>query len=538
MVTGGPNALQEQLLNSGFPPIVMRRRQKAQGEMLGSTWPGSGHFSGVVVMSRTGERQTNGGSHLSIPRFSKGHLRHRAPGFWPGGVLLGELRRPAPRALPHSFPQSTRATTHSHRATGASPLVMSEANKNILLVIPCFGFGGAQQVFHDHSVELSSRFNVTECVFNLDLPDVYPSGNPVVSLGVGGGASLVAKLQSFYHRYANLKKIKRDKKIALSISHLEGADYANLLSRVGESTIAVIHGSKVHDDSMVGWSGWLRQRILLPYFYRRPDHIVTVSRELRQEMIGYYRIAPEKVTVINNFFYTDQLLAKAQEPIEAQYEPLFSLPHVLVTSGRFAPQKNQLPLLDIFAGLLKRQPDSKLVILGDGERRALLLERAQALGLRAYKAWDNDPLDQDYDVYFLGFQKNPFRYIRRATLFVFPSEWEGFPLALCEAMVCGVPVVTTDCPTGPREILAPTTPPTHVATTPEWADYGVLMPLLDANFRQHALGEWVDTLANLLNDPARRAHYAQLGQQRMQDFTPAKMMDKWLHIIDGVLARR
>jgi len=415
---------------------------------------------------------------------------------------------------------------------------MSEANKNILLVIPCFGFGGAQQVFHDHSVELAARFNVTECVFNYDLPDVYPSGNPVVSLEVGGGTSVGSKLQSFYQRLQHLKKIKRDRKIDLSISHLEGADYANLLSQVGERTIAVIHGSKVHDANISGWLGWVRQRMLLPFFYRRPDHIVTVSRELRQELIGAYGIAPERITVINNFFHTDQLLAKAHEPIEPQYEPLFSQPNVLVTSGRLTVQKNQLPLLDVFAVLRQKQPNSKLVFLGDGERRDALLERTQALGLRAYQAWNNDPLDQEYDVYYLGFQKNPFRYLRRATLFVFPSDWEGFPLALCEAMVCGVPVVTTDCPTGPREILAPATPPTHVATAAEWTDYGVLMPLLGPDFQQRALGEWVDTIYQLLNDPARRATYAQQGQLRMQDFTPAKMMQKWLHIIEGVFAQK
>jgi glycosyltransferase involved in cell wall biosynthesis len=415
---------------------------------------------------------------------------------------------------------------------------MNSSPRNVLLVIPCFGFGGAQQVFHDHSVELSSRFKVTECVFNLDLPDVYPSGNQVVSLQVEPAAGLSGKLNSFWQRMQRLRRIKREQRTDISISHLEGADYVNLLSRVGERTIAVIHGSKVHDDSMVGWTGWLRQRILLPFIYRLPDHIVTVSRELRQELIGAYGISADRVTVINNFFYPEQILAKAHEAIEPQYEALFNAPRVMVTSGRFAPQKNQAPLLDVFAALLREQPGSKLVFLGDGDLRDKLVTQALGLGLRLYQAWNNDPLDQEYDVYMLGFQKNPFKYIRRAALFVFPSEWEGFPLALCEAMICGTPVITTDCPTGPREILAPTTPPTKVAAATEWADYGVLMPLLNADFRQQALAEWVTTLKQLLADGEKRAHYARQGEKRMQDFTAEKMFSKWLTVIDQVLAKK
>jgi len=408
---------------------------------------------------------------------------------------------------------------------------------NVLLVIPCFGFGGAQQVFHDHSTELAACFNVTECVFNLDLPDVYPSGNPVMSLQVEGAPSLAGKVNNMWQRIKRLKNLKREKKIDLSISHLEGADYVNLLSRVGEKTIAVIHGSKVHDDSMVGWSGWLRQRILLPRFYRWPNHIVTVSRELRQELIGFYGIPAERVTVINNFFYPEQILAKANEPIEEKYESLFCSPKVMVTSGRFANQKNQAPLLDVFAELLKTQPDSKLVFLGDGDLRDKLVAQAKSLGLRLYQAWNDDPMDQEYDLYFLGFQKNPFKYIRRSSWFVFPSEWEGFPMALSEAMICGTPVITTDCPTGPREILAPTTPPEQQATATEWAEYGVLMPLLDTNFRQGALQEWAKTLDLLLNDEAKRAHYSQQGQLRMQDFTHERMFQKWLAVINNVLKK-
>lgn len=411
---------------------------------------------------------------------------------------------------------------------------MSSARRNILLLIPCYGFGGAQQVFHDHSVELGARFNVTEAVFNMDLPDVYPSGNPVVDLQVAGAPGVVGKLRQFWRRCQRLRALKRDKAIDLSISHLEGADYVNLLSRVGERSIAVIHGSKVHDGNIAGWLGWLRHRVLLPLCYRLPDRIVTVSRELRQELIDFYGVDAKRISVINNFFYPDRILTRANQPIEARYEPLFRSSRVMVTSGRLTIQKNQSSLVAVFAALLARRPGSKLAVLGDGELRNDLVAQAQGLGLRVYQTWNNDPLDVDYDLYFLGYQSNPFPYIRRSGLFVFPSGWEGFPMALCEAMLCGVPVVSTDCPTGPREILAPATPATQQAKATEWAEFGVLMPLLADPNREQAQDEWVSTLAALLDDAPRLAHYAGQGPLRMQAFTPEKMFQKWLTLIEDL----
>jgi glycosyltransferase involved in cell wall biosynthesis len=90
--------------------------------------------------------------------------------------------------------------------------------------------------------------------------------------------------------------------------------------------------------------------------------------------------------------------------------------------------------------VLEQIPNAQLVILGSGEKEAELKEQASRLGI-------------DAQVYFLGFQKNPFSYIKAADLFVLPSLFEGFALVLVEAMACETPVIATDCPFGPREVL-------------------------------------------------------------------------------------
>lgn len=414
----------------------------------------------------------------------------------------------------------------------------TSTSRNLLLLISNLGLGGAQRVFHDHSVELAKHYAVTEAVFNLDGGDMYPSGNEVRSLEVAGGGSPVEKIRNFVRRIRRLRALKRRLNTDVCVSHLEGADYVNLLSKGPEKVVLCIHGSKLHDGNITGLVGWLRKKVLMPGLYNRADKIVTVSRDINPELIEGFGVKPEKLVTINNFFEVAQIEEKSREPLTPQEQAVYDSAPVLVTSGRLTIQKNQAPLLDSFAALIKRRP-AKLVFVGDGELRDDLIAHARQLGLRVYEAWSGEALTAEFDVYFLGLQQNPFKYIRPASLFVFPSAWEGFPMALGEAMICGVPAVTTDCPTGPREILAPstTTPRTPIRAA-ERAEFGMLMPMLNQPASLAADQRvWMETLYQLLGDTAERERLGQLASQRMQDFTREKIFRQWVAVLEDVLAK-
>ena len=405
----------------------------------------------------------------------------------------------------------------------------------ILLLIPNLGLGGAQRVFHDHSVELANHYAVTEAVFNADGGDMYPSGNPVVSLEVSGGGGAMAKLQNFRRRISGLRRLRERLQPLVVISHLEGADYVNLLSGGPGKTILCVHGSKLHDENIRGPIGWLRKKVLIPALYNRADRIVTVSRDIIPELVEGFGVQRSKLLTINNFFEVTQIEARSQEQLSAAEAAVYAAAPVLVTSGRLTLQKNQAPLLDVFAAVLRQQP-AKLVFVGDGELREPLLAHARALGLRVHAAWEATPLTPDYDVYFLGLQQNPFKYLRPATAFVFPSAWEGFPMALGEAMVCGLPVLSTDCPTGPREMLAPATAaPATPLRRAETGACGILLPMLNQPATLASdQAEWTAALTALLTNAPERARLGQLAAQRMQDFTRERIFGQWVELIEQV----
>ncbi|WP_051173309.1 glycosyltransferase [Thermodesulfobacterium hveragerdense] len=231
----------------------------------------------------------------------------------------------------------------------------------------------------------------------------------------------------------------------------------------------------------------------------------------------------------------DHILASKFQVISDSYVSPY-----LITVGRLTKPKAHWHLLRIFRELKKDFPDIKLLILGDGELKEYLTKLSEKLGLKTY-VWDKSHPNEGYDVYFMGFRQNPFKYISRARLFVFPSLWEGFGNVLVEAMACGVPVVSSDCRSGPREILAPDTDYTFQTKVPEFAKFGVLMPVFEVKFLNtepltHEEATWVETIKQLLEDERLRESYSQKAKERALDFHIEKIVQEWRRVLHEILS--
>ncbi|MCW5912007.1 MAG: glycosyltransferase [Cyclobacteriaceae bacterium] len=406
--------------------------------------------------------------------------------------------------------------------------------KTILMVITNLNYGGAQRVFYNLSVELSKRYHVVECVFNFDSGHAFKTGNEVYTLDVKAGKSFLGKLYNFYLRCKRLAEIKRKINADVCISHLEGADYINILSRQREKVVCCLHGSKLYDENIEGFTGWLRKSLLIPFLYKRSGFLVAVSRGVRQEFITHFGIDKSKIRYIPNFFYPEEIKQKSTENIPQVWNDLFHIsPLTYMTVGRLVRQKNIEGFIRLAAASV-RLTRSKWFILGDGELFQSLYAYAKKLGLQVY-SWDdtNSGKLEDYDLYFVGYMKNPFAWLKKTDWFILTSGWEGFPMVIGEAMACGTPTISTDCQTGPREFLSDKDYPDSPIVTHSLERYGILIPLLTNRLSDESFNKLAFDLTHLAKDKTLRNQYAEQSNVRIQSFTPEYIVPQWCEVIDN-----
>ncbi len=398
--------------------------------------------------------------------------------------------------------------------------------KRLLLTIPNLGKGGAQQIFRDQVAFFSKHTKVTSCVFNWD--DSFPEDRiGILSLNVPAGKNVLSKSYFFLKRIYRLRKIKEDHKIDISISHLEGADYVNILSRRNEKIILWIHGTKKFDNNIEGVLGWLRKKLMIPTLYRRAKLIVTVSEGIRHELIEEFDLRAATIVTISNGISLQNIMHSSAAAGSAALFSIIKPALILITHCRFARQKNLTALLRIFAKVKIVLP-TKMIFVGDGELTGQLIEQSRSLQLITYSFWEDKPLSESNDVFFIGYQRNPYQYLANATLYLLTSSWEGFPLSMCEAMACQLPVVAADCFTGPREILSPGIYSIMPVARPFFSKGGVLMPLADSD---SAIQVWADVICKVLSDDGLRQKMIRGAVDRAKDFDMRKIEKHWLDLL-------
>jgi len=283
---------------------------------------------------------------------------------------------------------------------------------------------------------------------------------------------------------------------------LSADTYLNLVAlwarRLAGVSVHTVISEHIHLSSHLRYGAKRRKwrwRFIVPLLrrmYPEADRIVAVSRGVADDLTILVGLPPERVTTVYNPVVVSGLAKKAEAPIDhAWFVP--GAPPVIIAVGRLTEQKDFPTLLQAFAQV-RTQRRARLLLLGEGEMRRKLEALVRELGV-------------DQDVSLPGFTSNPFAYMARAAVFVLSSTYEGLGIVLIEALACGCPVVSTDCPSGPAEIL-------------EDGRYGRLVPVGDPAAMAQAI-------ISTLDAPPDRG----LLQKRASLFSVDRAVEQYLDVL-------
>ncbi|KAA2217464.1 glycosyltransferase [Maribacter flavus] len=295
-----------------------------------------------------------------------------------------------------------------------------------------------------------------------DIPKQIPIHYLEKSNGYENGFLKFIKLPLLGYKYARLLKKLR---ITHSFALLTRPSYINVIARYFLSSKPQFVISERSYPSMQYGYGNLQSRInnfLIKRLYPKADKIICNSKGNGMDLVKNYNIDSNKIVVVNNPIDLEKIDTVLPD------NSIFSSEYInILTIGRMDAGKNQ----ELLIRALVDFPSVHLYILGDGILKSHLesLVEANNIGNR---------------VTFLGFDSNPFKYLKAVDIFMFGSNHEGFPNVLLEAMACGLPILTTNCKSGPDEIMELKTPKMDDIMI---TDYGILTPVGDLDLMKKGL---------------------------------------------------
>jgi len=360
--------------------------------------------------------------------------------------------------------------------------------KRFALFFGNFNAGGVQRV----RLRLAKGF--LERGYNVDLVVVdddgelrpqVPEGANIVDLRARGALMSIPALVRYFRQYKPVAIL------SAQTNHNIAAIWARKLSGITTRLIVGEHNNLLEVIKQASLRDRLRP-LAARIAYPGADGILAVSQGVAEALSLTSGIRRDEINVIYNPIILSLIAEKIQEKVEHPWLKEKTCP-VIVAIGSLSQQKDFPLLLDAFARIRKHR-QLKIIILGEGEDREKLEVRREELHLGG-------------DVDLPGYVANPFVYLRHADLYVLSSRWEGFPNTLLEALACGTPVVATDCPSGPAEML-------------ENGRYGRLV----------TVGDEV-ALAQAIQETLENPHSAQLLMQRASEFSVDVIIEQYLQLL-------
>jgi glycosyltransferase involved in cell wall biosynthesis len=359
--------------------------------------------------------------------------------------------------------------------------------KHIAFFLPSMQGGGAERVVINLLKEMISQDISLDLILAAaegPLLTQIPEQVRIIDLAAGRVIMAILPLSNYLKKYQP----------QALISHISHANVISVLAKelAGINTKLVL---VEHNTFSASKSQLMRAKLVPPLMrlaYPRANHIVGVSLAVSEDLETQLGFKKGIVKTIYNPVVDDNLIGKSKASLQHSWFTDNAVP-VFVAVGRLTVQKDFATLIKAFA-LLRQKKLARLIILGEGKLRAELELLIEKLGITN-------------DVSMPGFVVNPYAYMSKANAFILSSLWEGLPTVLIEAMACGCPVISTDCPSGPREIL-------------EGGKYGELVSIGDVEALYQAMFK-------VLDSPVDK----KLLTQRAMYFSFDKAASKYLDIL-------
>jgi len=372
--------------------------------------------------------------------------------------------------------------------------------------------GGAERVVSNLLYGLKEHYEITLVLMQDKIGYKIPSDIKLYFLEKSDptepGVIKLAKLPYLGWKY---KKFCQQNSIEISLAFMNRPSYISVFAKIFFSRAKTVISERSTPSMIYGHNTLLDKvnKFLIRRLYPKADFIISNSEGNKLDLIKNFAIDKTLIETLYNPFdlkQIEQLSAKAVKDINFKKFTFISV-------GRLDAGKNHRLLIDAFSQL--KQKNIQLIILGEGELHRELEKQIKILNL-------------EEKVILQGFESNPYQYLLRSHVFVFSSNYEGFPNVLIEALACGLSLISTDCQSGPREILAPDIDITfHLKAGVEKAKYGLLVPPASVKDLSHAMN-------SLFENKELYQNYRDQAKHRAFDFETKKVLKKWISTLDNL----
>ncbi len=398
--------------------------------------------------------------------------------------------------------------------------------KKVGLLISSLNGGGAERVVSRLSMILYSEYDIYILLFDAKNIKYDYKGRVIDIKTPANSKGLLSKIKLLMQRTHRTRAIKKTENLDIVISFLDSPNIVNILSKNKGCKVAI----SIRNYTDIGKKP---SRILklanffMKRLYKKADLVIPVSKEISKMLFEKYFISKSKLKVIYNPYDIIDIERLANEDIEDKYENFMRSEKIFISVGRQVYQKGYWHLVKAFKLVLEKEPDAKLIIIGSGNNDVKLMKLINDLGI-------------ENRVLLTGFQKNPFKFIKKSQVYIMTSLFEGFPNALVEAMACGCPVISTDCKSGPKEILLENFNFNNTTEDILFGDYGILVPVFKEGenwdsgtfeTEEYLLSE---AMISLLRDKEKLKYYSRKSIERAKTFNYERCFKKYKSLIEEV----